>query len=154
MIPTIQLSALRRTQAHEYAMRFLFGGLVTAGAGLIAHHFGPSAGGLFLAFPAIFPAGATLVEKHETEKKNEAGLHGSRRGAEAAAIDAVGASLGSFGLIAFAIFVWLLIENHKPWQILLGATTVWLLVSAALWRIRHLYHRWAAVGRSQAASSL
>lgn len=72
MIATIDLSDLRRTQPHEYAVRFLFGGLITMVAGLIAHHFGPSAGGLFLAFPAIFPASATLVERHEIEKKRKA----------------------------------------------------------------------------------
>ena len=36
--------------------------------------WGPGIGGLFLAFPAIFPASATLVEKHEKQKKNRAGI--------------------------------------------------------------------------------
>jgi hypothetical protein len=45
---------------------------------------GPRVGGLFLAFPAIFPASATLVEKHEKQKKTATRLgrnnpwHGSR----------------------------------------------------------------------------
>ena len=34
-----------------------------------AKRYGPGVAGLFLAFPAIFPAGATLIEKHEKEKK-------------------------------------------------------------------------------------
>ncbi len=55
----------------DYAIRFLFGGLITVAAGIIAKRFGPGIGGLFLAFPAIFPASATLIEKHEKEKKEE-----------------------------------------------------------------------------------
>jgi hypothetical protein len=47
-----------------------------------------SIGGLFLAFPAIFPASATLIEKHVRERKEKAGLPGARRGKEAAAFDA------------------------------------------------------------------
>ncbi len=37
-------------------------------AGLIANKWGPGVGGLFLAFPAIFPASVGLVEKHEKQK--------------------------------------------------------------------------------------
>jgi len=37
---------------------------MTVIAGLIAFRFGPVVGGLFLAFPAIFPASATLIERH------------------------------------------------------------------------------------------
>ena len=39
----------------------------------------PVVGGLFLAFPAIFPASATLIEKHGRERKEKAGLAGARR---------------------------------------------------------------------------
>jgi hypothetical protein len=60
-------SALGQTKWYEYAIRFLFGGMITAVAGMIAKQFGPGIGGLFLAFPAIFPASATLIEKHETQ---------------------------------------------------------------------------------------
>jgi 4-hydroxybenzoate polyprenyltransferase len=136
MTITINLAALRRTHWQEYALRFLFGGLVTAAAGLIAQRFGPSTGGLLLAFPAIFPAGATLVEKHQIEKKHEAGLSGSRRGAEAAAVDAIGAALGCFGLIGFAVVISQLLEHHGEWPILVGATIAWLVISTAIWRLR------------------
>ena len=61
----IDLAGLRRTKWHEYAIRFLFGGLITATAGFIAQRWGAGIGGLFLAFPAIFPASATLIEKHK-----------------------------------------------------------------------------------------
>ena len=62
------LRALRDTKWHEYVIRFVFGGGVTVFAGIIAHRFGPVIGGIFLAIPAIFPASATLIEKHEKEK--------------------------------------------------------------------------------------
>ena len=65
----IDVSALGEIQWYEYGLRFLFGGAITVGAGLIAKRWGPELGGLFLAFPAIFPASATLVEKIEKEKK-------------------------------------------------------------------------------------
>ena len=64
----LDTSGLRQSRWYEYLARFLFGGTVTALAGLIAKRFGPEIGGLFLAFPAIFPATATLIEKHEQQK--------------------------------------------------------------------------------------
>jgi len=68
------LSAIRKTKWYEYVVRFVLGGAITVVTGLIAEHFGPVFGGLFLAFPVIFPASATLVEKHEREKKLRAGI--------------------------------------------------------------------------------
>jgi hypothetical protein len=80
-----------------------FDGLITPIAGVIAKQFGPAVGGLFLAFPAIFPASATLIEKHEKQKKEKRGLHGVPRGREAASMDAAGAAMGSIGLLQFAL---------------------------------------------------
>jgi hypothetical protein len=101
----IDPSALKQTRWYEFGVRFLFGGLITAGAGIVAKEFGPGMGGLFLAFPAIFPAGATLIEKHEKQKNERAGLHGTARGRKAAAIAAAGASIGCIGLFIFALVV-------------------------------------------------
>jgi hypothetical protein len=78
----VDFSTLGQTKWHDYAVRFLFGGLIIAVAGIIAKKFGPDIGGLFLAFPAIFPASATLIEKHEREKKKSLGLKGAARGKE------------------------------------------------------------------------
>jgi hypothetical protein len=75
MIIQLNLSALRKTRWYEYAIRFVLGGAMTVIAGLIAARFGSVVGGLFLAFPAIFPASATLIEKHVRER------NGSRRAA-------------------------------------------------------------------------
>jgi hypothetical protein len=70
-------------------------GAATVLTGTISSAFGASVGGLFLAFPAIFCASATLIEKHEIRRKRESGLSGRRRGREAAALDAAGAVLGA-----------------------------------------------------------
>jgi hypothetical protein len=56
MIVQFKPSALGQTRWYEYLVRFLLGGAMTVVAGLIAARFGPVIGGLFLAFPAIFPA--------------------------------------------------------------------------------------------------
>jgi hypothetical protein len=130
----IDLAGLRRTKWYEYAIRFLFGGMITAAAGFIAHRWGPATGGLFLAFPAIFPASATLVEKHEKQRKKCAGLHGVVRGREAAALDAAGAALGCIGLAGFALVVCQLLILYEPWMVLGGASLLWLGVSGLCWR--------------------
>jgi hypothetical protein len=135
MMIRIDLAGLRRTKWHDYAIRFLFGGLITAAAGLIAQRWGPSIGGLFLAFPAIFPASATLVEKHEKEKKARAGLPGAERGRKAAAIDAAGAALGCIGLVGFALVVWQLLGSHETSMVLGGAGLLWLGISGLGWKI-------------------
>jgi peptidoglycan/LPS O-acetylase OafA/YrhL len=51
-----------------------------------------------------------LIEKHEIRRKREAGLSGERREQMAAALDSAGAALGSVGMFAFAVVVWLLVE--------------------------------------------
>jgi hypothetical protein len=98
MAVKLKLSALAEGHWYEYAIRFVLGGAVTMLAGWIATEWGPMIGGLFLAFPAIFPASATLVEKHECERKENAGLRGAKRGRDAAALEAAGAALWSIGL--------------------------------------------------------
>ena len=135
MIVQLNLSAFRETRWYEYAIRFVLGGAMTVIAGLIAARFGPVVGGLFLAFPAIFPASATLIEKHVRERKEKAGLAGARRGKEAAALDAVGAMLGSIGLAAFAAVIWLLI-GRSPSLALFLAIAAWLAVAMLAWAVR------------------
>ena len=135
----IRPSALRDARWHEYLIRFVLGGLVTVGTGAIASLFGPETGGLFLAFPAIFCASATLIEKHERERKERAGVRGARRGKEAAALDAAGAAQGSFGLLVFGAAIWLLAYDFSWWALLV-ASAAWCAVSLSLWSIRR--HIW------------
>lgn len=133
------MSMLAQGRWQEYALRFVAGGAITAAAGLIAKEFGPGIGGLFLAFPAIFPASATLVEKHERERKEEEGVQGAERGRQAASLDAAGAAMGSLGLLVFALLVWKLLPVLTAWIVLPLATIVWLGVSMMVWVLRKKY---------------
>jgi Protein of unknown function (DUF3147) len=135
MIVQFKPSALHETSFCEYFVRFVLGGTMTVIAGLIATRFGPVVGGLFLSFPAIFPASATLVEKHVRTRKARVGLAGARRGKEAAALDAAGAVLGSFGLAAFGFVIWLMIVQ-SPARALVFAATSWLAVALFAWQLK------------------
>jgi len=139
------VSGLHRSKWYEYMIRFVFGGTVTALAGVIAEHFGPEIGGLFLAFPAIFPAAATLIEKHEKQKAERAGEEGRKRARAAAGADAAGAVMGSIGLMAFALIVWQTLPNSRLAIVLAGATLAWLVASFLTWEIRETVCRrvWA-----------
>lgn len=129
-------SVLAQTRWSDYAVRFLFGGIITVLAGLIAKRFGPGVGGLFLAFPAIFPASATLIEKNANDKKRKAGLNGTRRGRIEAGVDAAGAAMGTLGLFVFALSIWSFMSAHRPSMVLLSATAIWLGVTVGTWSLR------------------
>jgi hypothetical protein len=130
------ISDLKKTTPAEYAIRFLFGGLVAVTAGLIAHRYGPQVGGLFLAFPAIFPASATLIDKHERKKEEDGGCDGAGNGARAAGADAVGAAIGSIGLVGFAIVVMITANRFPILECLSLAFAVWAVVSGFVWCLR------------------
>jgi len=131
----ISPSSLREGRWYEYVVRFALGGAATVFTGLVSSRYGASVGGLFLALPAIFCASATLIEKHEIRRKREAGLAGERRGQKAAALDAAGASLGAFGMSAFAAVFWLLVESNVAGAFA-GASLAWLCVSVTAWLVR------------------
>lgn len=131
----VDLDDLRRTSWREYGIRFLAGGAITALVGIISRKFGPGIGGLFLAFPAIFPASATLVEKHEREKKGRAGLNGAQRSRQVAGVDAAGAAMGSAGMLAFAFSVYKMLLRQPAWEVLLAGALIWMAVSASVWWI-------------------
>ena len=133
---TVNFASLTETKPHEYLLRFAFGGLVTAVVGVITSAFGPVIGGLFLAFPSIFPATVTLVERHEARKKEQHGMAGAQQARCAAAADAAGAAIGSFGLSAFGLIVWLYADDHNPWFVLGAATVAWFFVATTLWFLR------------------
>jgi Protein of unknown function (DUF3147) len=136
MLVKFELSSLKRTRWYEVFVRFLFGGLATVATGMIAKCYGPVIGGLFLAFPALFPASATLVEKHEKEKRQRTGLNGIRRARNAVALEARGATMGSIGLAAFAIVVWQFLSGGNVWVVLATATLAWLAISVLIWLMR------------------
>lgn len=130
------LSALKQTKVHQYLVRFILGGICTVIAGLVAKRFGPVIGGTFLAFPAIFPAGASLIEAHEKENKSKIGADGTVRGRLAASIDATGAALGSIGLAGFAATIWKLLPTHHAAMVIALASLVWLGIALCLWYVR------------------
>jgi Protein of unknown function (DUF3147) len=138
MAVRLNLSVLRQTKWYEIVLRFLFGGLATVAAGLIAKSFGPVVGGLFLAFPAIFPATATLVEKHVKEKKRVAGIDGVNSARCAVALEARGATMGSIGLAVFAIVAWQVLFGRPAWLVLTAATLSWLITSLLIWELRRV----------------
>ena len=136
MIVQIKLESIKGIKPHEWIVRFLFGGTVCIFAGLMAKWFGPETGGLFLAFPAIFPAGASLVESHERAHKARQGMDGTARGRTVAGIDAAGAAIGCIGLAGFALLCWLLLPRLSPLAVFALATLAWLLLSIAFWGLR------------------
>jgi hypothetical protein len=141
MIIQADFSSLKSTKPHEYAIRFLFGGLLTAAAGFIAKRYGPGIGGLFLAFPAIFPASATLIEKHQLQKKRKVGHDGTNRGRIAAGIDAAGTFMGALALILFAFILFRYLPSHNPALTLTAAALAWLTFSTLLWLLLKRAHR-------------
>jgi len=140
MLVDLKLASLRSTKPHEYAIRFLFGGLITAAAGVIAMRYGPVIGGLFLAFPAIFPASVTLIENHERKNKQDAGFDGTRRGRIAAGIEAAGTSLGAIALVLFAFILYRFLPGHDPALTLVATSLAWLTLSTLLWLLAKRRH--------------
>ena len=143
----LDVSSIHHLRLRDYAVRFVFGGIVTVLTGLIARRYGPGVAGLFLAFPAIFPAGATLIEKRQREKKRRVGLDGTSRGRVAAGIDAIGAAMGTLGLIAFALLVWRFLPSHSSPAILTIAGLAWLAISVLAWLIRKVIKKSNAATR-------
>ncbi|HEY2386547.1 MAG TPA: DUF3147 family protein [Candidatus Binatia bacterium] len=124
--PSIDAGGLAKPGLSQYALRFVFGGVVTTLTGLVAREWGPSAGGLFLAFPAILPASLTLVARHDTRRD--------------ATDDARGAVLGATALIVFAAVVLALVRT-PAWAALGAATAAWLASAVALWMVRAMLAR-------------
>jgi hypothetical protein len=133
MMVHAKLASLKGIALHEWAVRFFFGGAVCVAAGLIARRFGPGVGGLFMAFPAIFPAGASMVEAHEKKHKARAGFDGTNRGRTVAGVDAAGAVLGCIGLAGFALTCWVCLPRLSVAIAFPLAILVWIALSIAAW---------------------
>ena len=137
MVPIgCDFSKLRKTRPSSYISRFLFGCALTLLVTMTGKWGGAVVGGLFLAFPGIFPPGISYVEKKEEERKEEAGLHGTNSARALASLHAAGASEGTFGLMAFAAIVWLGLPRFGLAWSLTAATIAWFAVSYAAWWVR------------------
>jgi hypothetical protein len=119
----VEPSKLSKVRPHELAIRFAFGAAISLLAGAVSLIFGPKAGGLFLAFPAILPATLTLIEKKENTRE--------------AVHDVEGAVFGALGLVAFAVTAeWALPEMHVAAALGL-AFAAWVLVSLTCYLTYH-----------------
>lgn len=124
----IQTGRLKEVRVRDMAVRFLFGACVSAVAGVISKLAGPTAGGVFLAFPAILLASLTLVAEEE-------GLRTARD-------DARGAAFGAVGMIAFAVVCWALARHVNGWVTLGLATCAWLMVSLGAYGLQRVSGAW------------
>jgi hypothetical protein len=112
---------LKNAKASEWILRFIFGGLISATAGLIGQKYGVVVGGLFLAFPSILPATVTLINEYDGWQK--------------AAEDTRGAAFGSIGLLIFTLVVALTLEKWGIAASLGAATGVWAVCSTLIWKL-------------------
>lgn len=141
MVVHLDIAALKKASWLEYGVRFLFGGLMTVIAGLVAKQYGPELGGLFLAFPAIAPAAATMIDQHAKEQKQRAGFEGHTRGRKIAALDMFGTVWGSVGLLAFALVIWQIGPTHSAPMTLSLATLAWFVGALATWVLHRVIKR-------------
>ena len=132
----LRFDSLRETTPMEYARHFAAGGFVTVAASLIAQRYGPVIGGLFLAFPGIFPPSISLVAKHKREREAAQGFVGVRSAQAEASVEAAGASAGAAGLGAFGLVLWKGLPGHPLALVLLVAAAAWAMVSYAMWWLR------------------
>jgi hypothetical protein len=110
---------LREVNWRELAIRFAFGAAVALVAGVVGMLVGAAAGGLWLAFPAILPAGLTLVEHKEHRRQAER--------------DVRGAILGAVGMVAFAVAVYIGVPLVGGLVAVLAALLVWVVVTLGLY---------------------
>ncbi len=61
------------------------------------------------------------------------GCDGTTRGRMAASIDASGTALGTIGLAAFGLVLWLLLPTQSPWLVIPLAAVAWAIVAGSLW---------------------
>lgn len=113
----LDTSRLARPPWAALAGRFGFGAGIAIVAGLVGMRFGPLLGGLFLAFPAVLPAALSMIERKEGEEKAD--------------VDAIGAVLGSGGMLAFALVAALGVPV-SAFPALALASAAWIVVAAGL----------------------
>jgi membrane protein implicated in regulation of membrane protease activity len=111
----LEAGKLRKVKPQELAIRFAFGAAISIVAGLVSLAVNTTAGGMFLAFPAILPATITLIEKKEST--------------EQASLDVQGAVVGALGLVVFAVVAEYGLERTGSSATLLAAGAAWAAAS-------------------------
>jgi hypothetical protein len=66
-------------------------------------------------------------------------MSGGKRGRDAAALEAVGSTLGSLGLLLFAAVLWMFLSRKQPYAVLAAATMIWIITSIAAWGVRRKF---------------
>lgn len=139
----VELARARDIRARDLLVRFGFGALTSAGAGIITIAFGSRTGGIFLAFPAILAATVTLIESEET--------------ASDAREDARGALVGSLAMAGFAAVAAALFTELPGGTVLVIATVAWVGIAIpvyfALWRRSRAVTRGSRSERASTARS-
>jgi uncharacterized membrane protein (GlpM family) len=122
-----QLGKLGDVRARDLVVRFVFGALTSAVAGILSITVDPIVGGAFLAFPAILAASLTLIA--EEEDRSEAREDGR------------GAAVGALGLAAFAA-IGVAEFTEIAWPLALAAACgAWLVAAVGLYAVLWLRPR-------------
>ena len=119
MLPGVQPAKLRGIRPKEYLVRFALGAAVSIVAGILSKTVGARFGGAFLAFPSILPASLTLIQEKE--------------GTGRADRNAIGAVLGSVGLVVFAMIGEAAFGHIESFAALMLALAGWVVSSFALY---------------------
>ena len=114
----LRLEAIRKVRGRDLAIRFGFGAGISLVAGLAGLWLGHRVGGTLLAFPAILPAGLTLVAQKEDDRR--------------ASVNALGATLGGVALLGFAVAAYLALPRLGLLA-LAAAGVAWVVVALGLY---------------------
>lgn len=131
----VDVGKLRKMGLEELGLRFAFGAAASLLAGVVSIVFGPRAGGMFLAFPAILPASLTLIEKKEDLSE--------------ATQDVIGAILGALALVAFAVVGGGALKRFAIGVALALALVAWLAAAVGAYIVVELVRRRARRARAE-----
>jgi hypothetical protein len=119
--PRLEAGRLREVRPRELLVRFAFGASTSVLSAFVSLEFGPRAGGVLLALPAILAASVTLI--------------GRKDGPEEAREGARGAVVGAIGLGCFAAVGALLFGRLPGAAVLALAGGVWTLAAMGIYRL-------------------
>lgn len=129
-------SQLKHIEFKDYAVRFLFGGVISVLAALISQLTTGRIGGIFTAFPAILLASLTMINREDGKHKAEE--------------DARGGIVGAIAFVVTAIVLSLALKLLAGALALLLALLVWLLCAVGLYVVSYR-SRWLRVNKQHSS---